>query len=262
MQRFLTVGLDLPEVQELRSRTETPIIAYELVPKIRLENGRLFVADPDRITVEVELTKVIFHGIFENDLPILAALALWGGPCLPSAHGMLDCRPRIPNLARTLKVTRFGQLPRGYGDVGRVYRASEPTVAKWGEWHCGENKERFVGDWICREPTLFERFIEGEAMRVQLIGEQAWQVHLAGPDWKKSIHGPGTALIERDDELVEDTRRLQTHFDLPIIAVDYIITAQGEKFLLEVNHIPNVTEFPAMRAAYLDYASMWLKLGS
>jgi hypothetical protein len=259
MQRILTVGLDLPEVQELRSRTEHPISAYEMVPKIRLENGQLLVVDPTNTREELSISQVIFHGIFENDLPILAALALWGGPCLPSAHGMLDCRPRISNLARTLRVTKFGRLPRGYGDHGRVYRADEPTVAKWGEWHCGENKERFVGEWVCREPTLFERFIEGEAVRIQLIGDQAWQVHLAGTDWKKSIHGPGASLVEPDRELVEDTRRLQQHFALPVIAVDYMISTHGEKFLLEVNHIPNITEFAAMRESYLNFATEWLK---
>jgi hypothetical protein len=171
---------------------------------------------------------------------------------------MLDCRPRIPNLTRALRVTRFGSLTRGYGDAGVTYSATGPTVAKWGEWHCGENKELFTGDWLCREPTLFEPFVDGEAVRVQLIGDRAWQVRLAGDGWKKSIHGPGAASTAPDPALVEDTRRLRDHFDLPVIAVDYIVARDGTPHLLEVNHIPNVTEFADMRAAYLDFVVGWV----
>lgn len=256
MAHVLSIGLEQPEVADLRQRTQSPIVAYEMVPKIRVVDGQLLVRDPDRTWDEVTVTRVVFHGIFENDLPILAALALWGGPCLPSAHGMLDCRPRIANLARTLCVTRFGTLPRGYGDTSIEFHADEPTVAKWGEWHCGENKERFTGTWRCTEPTLFERFIEGTAVRVQLIGTQAWQVRLAGSDWKKSIHDG--QIMDADADLVADTRALQAYFALPVVAVDYMVTPTGEKYLLEVNHIPNVTEFPAMRAAYVEYAATWL----
>ena len=65
-------------------------------------------------------------------------------------------------------------------------QSATDTVAKWGEWHCGENKERFRGERVAAGPTLFERFIEGEAVRIQIIGEKAWQFRLAGEDWKKS----------------------------------------------------------------------------
>ena len=95
---------------------------------------------------------------------------------------------RIPNLARTLQVTRFGSLPRSYGDVHTIFRTQQLMVAKWGEWHCGENKAKFVGEWNCEEPTLFEPFIDGEAVRIQMISEQAWQIHLDGDGWKKSLH--------------------------------------------------------------------------
>ena len=259
MHSILTVGLEDREVRDLRGRIPHPIVAHEMVPRVRIDGGRLFAEDPDNPFRERPVAKVVFHGIFENDLPILAALALWGGPCLPGAHGMLDCRPRIPNLARALRVTRYGSLPRGYGDAGTRFTAAGPTVAKWGEWHCGENKARFEGEWACTEPTLFERFVEGEAVRVQLIGDRAWQVRLGGDGWKKSIHGPGAALTDPDPELVEDTRRLGEHFGLPVVAVDYMVGRDGTRYLLEVNHIPNVTEFPDMREAYLAFVTAWVE---
>jgi hypothetical protein len=39
-------------------------------------------------------------------------------------------------------------------------------------------------------PTLFETLSEGEATRIVLFGEHAWQVRMAGEGWLKSIHDP------------------------------------------------------------------------
>lgn len=256
MSAILTIGLERPEVAELRARVSAPLIAHEMLPKLQLRAGELFALRPDRYEF-APVAKVVFHGIFENDLPALAALALWGGPCLPGAHGMLDCRPRIANLARVRRVSRFASLPRGYAEAFTEFPVEGEMVAKWGEWHCGEGKERVSAPMRVEEPTLFEPFLPGEAVRVQLIGERVFQLRLGGDTWKKSIHGEDTAFVEPDAELVEDTRRLADHFGLPVCATDYIVTPAGEKHLLELNHIPNVTQFAEMRAAYLDYAAAW-----
>ena len=42
------------------------------------------------------------------------------------------------------------------------------------------------------------------------------------------------------------------------VGVDYVVAPDGTPHLLEVNHIPNVTRFPEVRAAYLDYAAAWV----
>jgi hypothetical protein len=106
---------------------------------------------------------------------------------------------------------------------------------------------------------LLEPFIEGEAVRIHLMGERHWQIRLTGEDWKKSLHGPGAGFMDIDPELLEDTRRLQEHFGLEMLATDYILAADGSKHLLEVNHIPNVTVFPEIREAYLDWAAHWAR---
>jgi hypothetical protein len=62
-----------------------------------------------------------------------------------------------------------------------------------------------------------------------------------------------------DPELLDDTRALQQHFGLEMLAVDYMVAGAGERHLLEVNHIPNVTVFPEIRAAYLDWAARWAR---
>lgn len=80
---------------------------------------------------------------------------------------------------------------------------------------------------------------------------------MTGEGWKKSLHGPGAGYMDVDQELLEDTRRLQRHFRLEMLAVDYMVAGDGSKYLLEVNHIPNVTVFPEVREAYLDWAAKW-----
>src|SRR5262249_39771874 len=158
------------------------------LPRILLQDGKLRVESPLRERF-VPVSRVIFHGIFERDLEFLAALCLWGGHCFPHPRAMMDCRLRLPCLARALRFTRFGAPPRGYASPGVEFTAKTEQVAKCGGWHCGENKEKFLGPWSSEHPCLIEPYLSGEAVRVLILGERAWQIRLAGKDWRKSVHG-------------------------------------------------------------------------
>ncbi len=256
MTRLLVVGLDEPEIVDLRRRLGGPAVCHSLLPAIRIEDGRLL-AERASGPGMLEVDRVVFHGIFADDYAFLTALALWGGPCLPSARGLLDCRERLPCLARTLRITRFGQMRRGWAARGQTIERATDTVAKWGNWHCGENKERFVGSFTAPEPTIVEPFIPGEAVRIALVGAHAWQIRLAGDSWLKSIHHPAAAFMPIDEELLADARALSAGLGLEVIGVDYIVGADGSKHLLEVNHAANVTVFPAIREAFLDLVARW-----
>lgn len=254
------IGLDIPESREIRGRLAAPSIAHENLPGILVRDGRLLVESPSRSRM-VPVSRVVFHGIFEDDLDFIAGLALWGGPCYPSAAAMLDCRLKLPCLARALRHTRFGAPHRGYASPGIPFQAEAEHVAKWGNWHCGENKERFRGARVADQPCIIEPFIEGEAVRVVMIGERAWQIRLEGDDWLKSIHHPRAGFMEVDPELLDDTRVLRDAFGLEIIANDYLATAAGTRHLLEVNHIPNVSRFPEIWEAYRDAVVGWIGAG-
>lgn len=130
MDRLLIVGLDEPEYLEFKKRVSCPIIWYDMLPRIQLIQGKLHVERPDSAEQFVAVARIIFHGIFEDDFPFLTALALWGGPCLPNARGMMNCRQRIPGLVRALQVTRFGNMPRGYADNRTTMRTETETIAK------------------------------------------------------------------------------------------------------------------------------------
>lgn len=251
------IGLDEPEIAAIQNRVKEPLIVHPTLPKILIKDGELFVEATSGFNMR-HVSKVVFHGIFENDLDTLAGLALWGGPCLPNAQAMMDCRLKLPCLVRALKHTNFGRPHRGFAASGVDYPTDIERVAKWGNWHCGENKARFEKHWLANEPTIIEPYLDGNAVRVVVIGNQHWQINLDGDAWLKSIHHPNACLTEPDHGLVEDTRSVANGFGLEIAANDYIITRDGEPHLLEVNHIPNVTRFPEIWAAYESYVVEWL----
>lgn len=259
--RVLLIGLDEPEVNALRPLLgDIPVIAHPTIPALRLDNGQLWAESATAGGRFLPVTKVIFHGIFADDLDAITTLALWGGPCLPSARGLLDCRLRIPCLARALPVTRFG-APRTLLAPGQSIERATRSVAKWGNWHCGENKLRFTGRFTASEPTLIEPFFSGEAVRVVLLGERAWQISLAGDDWLKSIHHRDAVFMPLNPIVIDDTRALAQALRLEMVGVDYIQETMEHFHLLEVNHIPNVTRFPELREAFLRFAASWVQEG-
>ncbi|MEZ6143636.1 MAG: hypothetical protein R3B84_23985 [Zavarzinella sp.] len=168
---------------------------------------------------------------------------------------MMDCRLRLPCLVKALQHTRFANERRGFATNKAQYQATSESVAKWGNWHCGENKERFHGTWTAAEATLFEPFINGEAVRIVNLKEPR-QIRLAGTSWLKSVHGAGAALMPTDSELVADTQAIQRGLGLDIIANDYMLSPSGP-FLLEVNHIPSVKCFPELWQEYLELVTHW-----
>ncbi|MDJ1494674.1 hypothetical protein QNI19_17140 [Cytophagaceae bacterium DM2B3-1] len=258
--RLLLVGLEPLEVTAITSQLDCLTVVYEHLPLSKLVDGNLYVESRLHSGTFLKVDKVIYHGIFENDFDFLTLLALWNGPCLPDAGGMMDCRLRHSGLVRALHVTKFGDLPRGMSLTSGEWHARQPTVAKWSNWHCGENKARIQDTWTSpNEITVYEPFIEGEAVRIMLIGDKVWQIHLKGEDWLKSIHHPDAAQMPVDADLEEDAKRLANYFHFQIVGIDYMIGLDGKKYLLEVNHIPNVTVFPFVREAFIDFAIQWVK---
>jgi hypothetical protein len=251
------VGLDEPEAAILRAHIPAPMLVHESLPRILVRDGTLFVEGSGGFGM-LPVSRVIHHGIFEHDHDFIAGLALWGGPCLPNARAMMDCRLKLPCLVRALRYTEFGSPARGYVSANTEYSTDVERVAKWGNWHCGENKARFDRAWQSDESAIVERFLIGDAIRVVVIGDRHWQIKLEGDDWLKSIHHEAATFMEPDDRLVNDTRRVAAGLGLEIAANDYIVTEDGTPHFLEVNHIPNVTRFPEIWEAYAEYVTTWV----
>ena len=256
MSRICIIGLDYEEYSAIEHHLDAKVVAHEMLPKIIVRDGILFVSSPNSIAY-LPISRVVFHGIFEDDHDLISALALWGGPCLPNAHAMMDCRLKLPCLVRALQFTQFGQPQRGFASADAEFDSEIERVAKWGNWHCGENKLRFANRWTADQSSIIEPFLEGQAVRIVVIGERYWQIKLDGDSWLKSIHHDGARLMDVDDVLLHDTRAVAAGFGLEVIANDYIVSSDGVPHLLEVNHIPNVTRFPEIWNAYVDFVVAW-----
>ena len=255
--RLLLVGIDDAEYEDLKPKLDgMPVICHPTLPTYSVEDGVLWVEGRSAGGRFFPVDRGIFHGIFEDDVDVITALSIWRGACLPSALGLVTCRLRLPCLGHALAVTRFGQMRRSFLQRG-VIKPAVDTVAKWGNWHCGENKERFTGSFTAQEATVLEPFIQGRAVRVVIIGERAWQIQLEGDSWLKSIHHEGARFMPIDPALLEDTQRLSKALHLEMLGVDYMVGDDGQRHLLEVNHIPNVTRFPELREAFLEFATAW-----
>ena len=254
--RICIIGLSREMSEKVQQNHFGPVIHHDVVPKFLVDTGRLFIERSNGIGM-LQVDKVIFHGIFENDFDLLVGLSIWNGPCYPNANSMMNCRLKLPCLARALKVSKFN-TPRGLMSAGTQINFSSKRVGKWGNWHCGDNKEIIKGAWESKEASIIEPFFEGEAVRVVIIGNTSYQIQLEGETWLKSIHSPDAHFMPIDKELLEDTERIKSAFGMDIIANDYIMDENGKYHLLEVNHIPNVTRFEKLEELYLNEVIAWL----
>lgn len=257
-ERLLIVGLEEREVNNIRNHINCLLITCDFLPDIKLIEGDLYVESSFNPNKYLKVDRVIYHGIFENDYDFITLLALWGGKCLPNPVAMMDLRLRHSGLVRSLRATRFGNLKRGMSIKSENWQVQKATVAKWGNWHCGENKELFDSNFDTLEATLFEPFIVGEAVRIMLVGKEAWQIKLDGDDWRKSLHHELSGQMPIDAELLDDAINIANHFGLEIVGIDYMISLDKNKYLLEVNHIPNITVFPFITEAFIKYALEWV----
>lgn len=253
--RTLLVGFDAAEADAISQQLPGEAVAHEMLPRIVIERGKLFAPSATSANYQ-RITRVIFHAIYDDDLEFLAGLALWGGPCFPNAAALMQTRLRLPCLVQSLRHTRFGG-PRGFAFRGATYDPAGGEVAKWGNRHCGENKIRIDESFRAEQPTSFEPYIEGDAVRITLLGDAAFQTNMTGPDWLKSVHGDGAILVRPDAELVADTEAVRRGLGLEIIANDYIVSPQTGPYLLEANAIPSVTSHPQLWTTYLEVVTQW-----
>jgi hypothetical protein len=260
-KRVLVIGLEEKEVRAIRENLglDYLVVHYFTLPNVKLIRGVLFVESTSIFDKYYPVDKVIFHGIFEEDYDFITLLSLWGGPCLPNATGMMDLRQRIPGLARALKISKFSGIKRSMILGNHEFYSPTEVVAKWGIWHCGEDKAKFNGKWKSTEPSVIEDFIEGDAVRIMIVGDKYWQIKLTGDTWLKSIHNEGSEKMEVNIDLLEDSKNIALHFNLLTVGIDYIVGLDGTNYLLEVNHIPNVTVFPFINKAFLEFSSDWVK---
>lgn len=255
-KRICIIGLNREVVDQIKQNFFGSVIHHDFIPKIIVSKGILYVErskGPGMLPVD----KVIFHGIFENDFDLITGLSIWGGDCFPNAFAMMNCRLKLPCLARALNVSNFSSQ-RGFISPDTTINSTDITVSKWGNWHCGENKHKFKGEWKSTEASVLEPFYEGDSVRIVSIGEVNLQIKLEGSSWLKSIHDESAHFMPINPVLLEDTLKIKKAFGMNMIANDYIVGTDGTIHLLEVNHIPNVDRFEKLRSIYIEEVVKWL----
>ena len=257
-KRLCLICMEREVSQRIAASYGSNVLIHDMLPEFILTpNGDLYIERTSGSGF-LKIDIVVYHGIFENDFDMLIALSLWNGPCFPNPFGMMNCRLKLPCLSRALRVSDFG-AQRGVIPSGQSINATKRLVAKWGNWHCGENKENFVGKWTSSNTSVLEPFFEGQAVRIVVVGEDYLQIQLDGDTWLKSIHHEKATITEVDVALLRDTVNLKDHFGLEMIANDYIVADSGSKYLLEVNHIPNMTRFMELQDIYFSNVVKWLE---
>lgn len=254
--RIALVGIEQEEYDIIKAQYSGHIIWHQSIPKIVLKDEVLYMEKSNGVGM-LPVDKVVYYGIYDNDFDFIAGLAIWNGDCYPKASAMLDCRFKIPCLVKALSLSRFS-APRGFISAGASVNTTGDTIAKWGNWHCGENKHRFTGEWESEFTATIEPYFEGDAVRIMMIGETYWQIKLEGDDWLKSIHPDNANFMPVDQDLLEDTLYIKNVLQMDMIGNDYIVAKDGSKYLLEVNHIPNITRFEEVRQVYLSTVIEWI----
>ena len=254
--RIALVGIEQEEYDIIKVQYSGHIIWHQSIPKIVVKDEVLYMEKSNGIGM-LPVDKVVYYGIYDNDFDFITGLAIWNGDCYPKASAMLDCRFKIPCLVKALSLSRF-TAPRGFISAGASVNTAQDTIAKWGNWHCGENKHRFTGEWESEFTATIEPYFEGEAVRIMIIGDTYWQIKLEGDDWLKSIHPDNANFMPVDQDLLEDTLYIKNVLQMDMIGNDYIVANDGTKYLLEVNHIPNITRFEEVRQVYLSTVIEWI----
>ena len=111
----LIVGLDEPEYTQIIERIDVPVAAHEVLPRINVQGGRLY-AEATRSPRMVPISRVVYHGIFEDDHDFIAGLALSGALLDTAKIGVLAGSGLCAILGITLLVVLLPKAERS--DLG------------------------------------------------------------------------------------------------------------------------------------------------
>ena len=130
-----------------------------------------------------------------------------------------------------------------------------PFVVKAGNYHGGfgkvlvENEESWqdIKDllFISEEYITIEPFINYEKdIRYLAIGDKIWAMARKGKFWKANVQTTDFVMIDQDQILIEQTRKLQDYLQADILAIDVLEEKDGNRYFVEYNDIPGLSGFP------------------
>ncbi|MCA6362092.1 MAG: ATP-grasp domain-containing protein [Bacteroidetes bacterium] len=130
-----------------------------------------------------------------------------------------------------------------------------PFVVKAGNYHGGygkvlvENEEKWqdIKDllFISEDYITIEPFINYDKdIRYLAVGDKIWAMARKGKFWKANVQTTDFILIDQEETLIEQTKKLKNFLKADIVAIDILEDKDGNKYFVEYNDIPGLSGFP------------------
>ena len=223
-----------------------------------LKNNQLYAIDhdgickPDKILWRVGAIKP--HPRHKTALEIIQ---LSGVQCINSANVLLQGYDRL-SMLNVLKACKLPVIPFNVATCSTHLKNIEiqfPFVVKAGNYHGGfgkvlvdtNDKWQDIKDllFISEDYITIEPFINYEKdIRYLAIGNKTWAMARKGKFWKANIQTTDFVMIEQDETLINQTKKLQEFLKADILAIDILEDKNENKFIVEYNDMPGLSGFP------------------
>jgi ribosomal protein S6--L-glutamate ligase len=223
-----------------------------------LKDSQLYAIDPNGVCKpDIILWRV---GAIRPDAKHKTALdmiQLSGIPCVNSVGVLIKGFDRL-SMLNVLKECNLPVIPFNVATTSVHLKNIEipfPFVVKAGNYHGGfgkvlvdsEEKWQDIKDllFISEEYITIEPFINYDKdIRYLAIGDKVWAMARKGKFWKANVETTDFVLIDQDQILIEQTKKLQNHLKADIVAIDILEEKNGNRYFVEYNDIPGLSGFP------------------
>jgi hypothetical protein len=258
---LISIGLE-PNVVEAIKKEVGHIVVHDTLPRMYSHIGQAFVESPSIYGKYLRPRGVLYYCYFEEPGSVRRSLALSDTPTFPGVRRTIMHDDKALSLIAALDAEAKNGYPgiaRGFTDEIPVpLDEGETAVAKWGYWHCGEDKKLCEGEAIAPEAAIIEPFIVGESHRVLVVGDSYWQLHYESEDWRKNVNSTITVLDVPDRDLALRAHKTAKELGLVVAGIDYIINDDGA-FLLEVNAYPGLYQVQQAEEKFIELAVDWAR---
>ena len=223
-----------------------------------LKDNQLFVIDQNGVCKpDIILWRVGAIRPNPKHKTILDIIKLSGVTCVNSANVLQKGYDRL-SMLNILKECDLPVIPFNVATTSTQLKNIEipfPFVIKAGNFHGGfgkvlvdsEEKWQDTKDllFISEDYITIEPFINYDKdIRYLAIGDKVWAMARKGKFWKANVQTTDFILIETEDTLIAQTKKLQNYLQADIVAVDILEEKDGNKFFVEYNDIPGLSGFP------------------
>lgn len=187
----------------------------------------------------------------------LDIIQLSGIHCVNSTKVLIKGFDRLTML-NVLKDCNLPVIPFNVATTSTQLKSIEipfPFVIKAGNYHGGfgkvlvENEEKWqdIKDllFISEDYITIEPFINYDKdIRYLAVGDKIWAMARKGKFWKANVQTTDFILIDQEEILIEQTKKLQNYLMADIVAIDILEEKDGNRYFVEYNDIPGFSGFP------------------